>query len=128
MGRNRERGKLGKDIANQMKGLSVALLLLGLTGCKYGSMEQASVACREWATKGQTISYRYNDRTDWRNIVEKERSSVNRNCKLEKETNQFLGREGSFSEEDLAKEGTNVDWYFDGPEATDFKVVKNFRY
>ena len=61
-------------MSKQMKRLSVALLLLGLAGCKYPSMFQAEEACREWRS-AETVTRVY------------------RSCRPEEATNQVLGVE-----------------------------------
>ena len=43
-----------------MKRLSVALLLLGLTGCNYPSMTQADEACDKWKENSETVTYTRN--------------------------------------------------------------------
>ncbi len=96
-----------------------------LVGCekKYDSRSQAKTACYEWEMKGERIDYTITYPT----YIETEEFQINRECKLEKETNQYLGYEGEFSSEDLEKEGKKVYFEFE-PKPTNLKVVKNFRY
>ena len=94
-----------------------------LVGCgKYPSKEQASDACSEWRLKGEKISYTIDFSTEQSETFERDRI-----CKLEEETNQFLGYEGEFSDNDREKEGKLV-WWKNAPEARNIKIVKHFHY
>ena len=61
------------------------LILLLLTGCKYGSYKEASDACKKWVEKGDKYSYK----NYYGNIIENEI----RDCLPEEVTEQILGIE-----------------------------------
>ncbi len=132
------------------------LLLLGLIGCNsstYPSQTQAAEACDRWRLEGESISYEFiSERIIYNegngndpfiplptdkpiNGADKyfdsySETNHNRRCQNESSTNQYLGREGVFSDEDREKANQKFgDGYSrDYPEATDFKVVRHFRY
>lgn len=106
-----------------------ALLTTMLVGCgKYASLAQAEDACDEWIVKGEKITYLVKDRDSSANYPRyDERFERDRFCRLEEETNQYLGYQGEFSKSDREKEGEKVH-LSNKPEAYPFKVVKNFYY
>ena len=102
------------------KHVSVALLLLGLSGCAYPSRDQARQGCNEWKEKGeQGVVFA---RT-FKDIPETKVSS--RKCSWEKETSQFLGSENKVVVREI-KEGKLM--YVGDVMWEDYKVVKYFRY
>ena len=101
-----------------------ALLTTMFVGCgKYDSLAQAKTACDEWSMKGERISYSLRST----NGDTKETFAINRECRREAATNQYLGYEGKYSSNDLEQEGEEVYWS-NAPEADNFIVVKNFYY
>ena len=94
-----------------------------LVGCgKYASLAQAKDACYEWTTKGERIDYTVDFSTSKTKTFER-----NRMCKLEEETNQFLGYQGEFNDNDRAKAGKEV-WWKTKLEAKNLTIVKHFHY
>lgn len=116
---------MNRDLA-KVKHLSVVLIFLGLFDSKYPSKQQAWSACREWAGKGVKITYTYKLKSGG---LEKN-VALNRLCRQEEETQQYLGLQGIFLDSDRKKDGRTI--YSNGgyniPKANNFKVVKNFRY
>ncbi len=99
------------------------LLVVGCDG-KYPSMKQAEVACSDWWDTGKEIKYKV-----WSDKLQGgfDSSAFNRKCELEEATNQYLGYQGKFSEEEREKAGKMLE-FSTMPFASDYKVVKNFRY
>ena len=102
--------------------LSISLLLLGLVGCKYPSIEQAEIACEEWKEKGETGSFRNQNQNQFNSWEYLEASS--RYCSQGILVNQYLGRE-SKKVARLIKEGKIEEVYNLGEQC---KVVKRFRF
>ena len=93
------------------------LLLVFITGCKYGSKYEANEACRKWVSKG--IKYRF-ESTYSSSIYD----GNSRRCSLEADTNQILGfeRKGvkeKFYSKNLVEEELNK---------LKEKLVKHFKY
>ncbi len=124
--------------------LLTPLLLLGLAGCNsssYPSEAQAKEACESWKQKGEVIPYSYTyedlsfshigvdglENFDKR-IVQTENKRRNRACRREGSTNQYIGSQGVFSKAEKAKKNTLVGGIENSPKATDWKIVKHFRF
>lgn len=76
--------------------LALTFAFLGLFN--YPSQEQALNACKDWAARGETIEYKILDKVLVKRsgvYVRREmyvnRTAVERHCKQEKSTNQYLG-------------------------------------
>jgi|TARA_R100000084_G_scaffold51143_2_gene21255 hypothetical protein len=103
--------------------LLTPLLLLGLVGCNsssYPSELQAREACERWELKGEVIPYT--------STSIGKTSKRNRKCTLENSTKQYLGKEGKFSDAERAKANKTFIGFDRTPKATDWKVVRHFRY
>ena len=89
------------------------LLLVLITGCKYGSNFEANEACKKWKEKGDKKNveieagwnYDYDKNGEMINIeqnyISKEVNS--RSCKIEESTKQYLGFELKSGEKKLKK-------------------------
>ena len=96
-------------------------------GGKYPSMAQADEACDTWSTKGPKVSFRALIRPNAfpTDLSEEMRQSTIRKCKLEHQTNQFLGYQStSLKDGDVVKGGP----YVHRPPLGDVEVKRNFRY
>ena len=119
-----------------MKRLPVFLLLLGLVGCKYPSMEQALEACDEWADKGEKITYYYSIElrkhgyNGYTRTVEDTKNLITRYCKKEEDTKQFLGYQGKLDSTAKERNGKHIGDVRRAKhsEVKDWSIVKHFRY
>ena len=91
------------------------LLLVLITGCKYGSKYEANEACKKWVSKG--FKYQYET------YYSENNNGNSRRCRLEADTNQILG----FEKKGLKRKFYS---YYLLKELNQLKekVVKNFRF
>ena len=91
------------------------LLLVLITGCKYGSKYEANEACKKWVSKG----FKYQYESYYSAIL----NGNSRRCRLEADTNQILGFE---------KKGLKRKFYsysaLEKLNNLEEKVVKYFRF
>ena len=113
---------------NKLRTVSVLIPVL-LTGCSYGSQTEASAACTEWKARGAE----YTQKLSFTECISSEHDGscvawhnrwtdikgINRSCRHERDTRQFLGME---NKEIKAKK------YGKGKLPGEYKVTKRFKY
>ena len=76
-----------------------------------------------WALEGESIEYTYTSYG-----ITTEKTAWTRDCISEDSTKQYLGQEGKFSDADRAKANKDFTNEKALPYATDWKIVRHFRY
>ena len=117
---------------NYLKDFFLLALTAGLlTSCSYGSLYEANNACKEWQEKGGSYKYEmeeFNLELLWNNPKRRYIKTFTRDlrwCKLEEETNQFLGFEIQNSKKDTLYKLGELDKKIGRHKV---KVVKRFKY
>ena len=130
---------------NYLPLLCVAVLI---GGCgKYPSRDEAKQACNDWWEKGEVIRYSYDhEATEYisnygyygneiaptiKTYLKKyDGVHYSRDCTWEKETRQYMGKEGEFTNEDRLGNGKHFPLGEKGrpSAATNIQIVKRFRY
>ena len=109
-----------------MKRLLLLLPLLLVTGCGYGSMAEADVACAKWAVKGGSFRKAYVAYDEgWEPLI--------RSCKNEAVTRQVLGYDipGVQKGTTYVRDGDYITGVYvneNGHVLRDQRITKRFKY
>ena len=73
--------------------LAIAVAIgVAITGCSYGSLAEARIACQKWKKEGPRFKYKdYSFYGSSRSAYPEIEESSTRSCQIEKATNQVLG-------------------------------------